>query len=593
GGRGDHELRRCGRLCALGRHRGRSRRAGRPRHALEPSRQLRGQRRRLRQVDGEPADAHRGRDPDHLPRARHPLRELAASADHPLDAALGRARCPDRAAGDRPAVHGHRADRRVPADRDREEERHPGDRLRAGRAAQCRARRRPPVARHGDLPRVPAAGAPDPDDHRRRRAGRGPAGAGLGRRRGTAPTAGRGGRGRPHAQPAAHALQHAGRVPRPRAAANPAARPARCGRPGPFRHGKSRMNRLLLPLAGMVAALAGCAVTDTPPPPPVEAPAAFRHAPELPVVAREPVRLPPADEWWRSFADPELDRLAQLVAERNEDIRAAAARVAQARAILAAQRSRLWPSVGASAGAARSDAGRNARPGTRYSLGADASWEVDLWGRLSRAVALGEEGLAASVADEAALRLSVQAMLVETYLQLRGVERRESLLDDSVRIAHRLLELSQVRYEAGVVDRADVLQAQTQLANVEAQRSELRIARAQLEHALALLSGLPPSEFAITPTATLPAAPSLPSLLPAQVLERRPDIAAARHRVVAAHAAIGLAESAHLPSLNLSASAGFAGSELGSLVGAPALAWSLGAALAQTLFDGGQRAAAT
>jgi NodT family efflux transporter outer membrane factor (OMF) lipoprotein len=353
------------------------------------------------------------------------------------------------------------------------------------------------------------------------------------------------------------------------------------------------MNRLLLPLAGMVAALAGCAVTDTPPPPPVEAPAAFRHAPELPVVAREPVRLPPADEWWRSFADPELDRLAQLVAERNEDIRAAAARVAQARAILAAQRSRLWPSVGASAGAARSDAGRNARPGTRYSLGADASWEVDLWGRLSRAVALGEEGLAASVADEAALRLSVQAMLVETYLQLRGVERRESLLDDSVRIAHRLLELSQVRYEAGVVDRADVLQAQTQLANVEAQRSELRIARAQLEHALALLSGLPPSEFAITPTATLPAAPSLPSLLPAQVLERRPDIAAARHRVVAAHAAIGLAESAHLPSLNLSASAGFAGSELGSLVGAPALAWSLGAALAQTLFDGGQRAAAT
>src|SRR5690606_16780959 len=148
------------------------------------------------------------------------------------------------------------------------------------------------------------------------------------------------------------------------------ARPARCRRPGPFRHGKSRMNRLLLPLAGMVAALAGCAVTDTPPPPPVEAPAAFRHAPELPVVAREPVRLPPADEWWRSFADPELDRLAQLVAERNEDIRAAAARVAQARAILAAQRSRLWPSVGASAGAARSDAGRNARPRPRDSPGA-------------------------------------------------------------------------------------------------------------------------------------------------------------------------------------------------------------------------------
>ncbi len=339
-------------------------------------------------------------------------------------------------------------------------------------------------------------------------------------------------------------------------------------------------------------ALAGCAITDTPAPAPVEPPAAFRHAAELPVVAPEPLQLPPADEWWRAFGDPRLDALARRVAQDNEDIRAAAARVGQARAILAAQRAHLWPSVGASAGVARSDAGRNDSPGTRYSLGADASWEVDLWGRVSRAVELSEESLAASIADEAALRLSVQAALVETYLQLRGVERREFLLDGSVRIAQRLLELSQARYEAGVVDRADVLQAQTQLATVEAQRSELRIARAQLEHALALLAGLAPSDFSIDPTAALPAAPALPSLLPAQVLARRPDIAAARHRVVAAHAAIGLAESADLPALNLSASAGFGGAEPSRLISAPALAWSLGAALAQSLFDGGQRKAA-
>src|SRR5690606_23591904 len=141
--------------------------------------------------------------------------------------------------------------------------------------------------------------------------------------------------------------------------------------------------------------------------------------------------------------------------------------------------------------------------------------------------------------------------------------------------------------------RADVLQAQTQLANVETQRSELRLGRAQLEHALGLLLGLAPAEFAIVQTAELPPTPVLPSLLPAQVLARRPDIAAARHRVVAAHAAIGLAESANLPGISLSANAGFGGPDLGKLISAPALAWSLGAALAKNLFDGGQTEAAT
>lgn len=348
-------------------------------------------------------------------------------------------------------------------------------------------------------------------------------------------------------------------------------------------------------LAGIVLAgvLAGCAITDTPAPTPAEPPASFRHAPAAPAPDAGDLALPPADEWWRSFDDPVLDELARRAAVGNEDIRAAVARVSNARAILAGQRARLWPSIGVSTSISRADAGRNDSPSTRYGLGADASWEVDLWGRVSRAVELGESGLSASIADEAALRLSIQASLVQTYLQLRGAERRESLLDGSVAIAHRLLELSQIRYESGVVDRADVLQAQTQLANVETQRSELRISRAQLEHALALLVGVPPSELAIAPSASLPGRPELPALLPAQVLARRPDVAAARHRVIAAHAAIGLAESADLPTLGLSGSAGFGGSELGRLISAPALAWSLGAALAKNLVDGGQTDAAS
>ena len=294
----------------------------------------------------------------------------------------------------------------------------------------------------------------------------------------------------------------------------------------------------LLACALAAVALGACAIADTPAPAPLEPPPAFRHAPAASTAASTTaggkLELPPADEWWQAFEDAELDALGRRAAAGNQDIRAAAARVAAARAILAAQRSRLYPNVGLSGGVARSDGGRNDSPATRYSLGADASWEVDLWGRVGRAVELSQADLAASVADEAAMRLSIQATLVQTYLQLRGVERRSILLDGSVAIAQRLLELSQVRYESGVVARADVLQAQTQLANVETQRSELRLGRAQLEHALGLLLGLAPAEFAIAPTAELPPTPALPSLLPAQVLARRPDIAAARHRVVAA-----------------------------------------------------------
>ena len=375
---------------------------------------------------------------------------------------------------------------------------------------------------------------------------------------------------------------------------SPSSRPLRDRRHGAgVAGGKPPLLRRMIASGMMLGLLAGCAINETRAPTPAQPPAAFRHAQDVPVVTADALHLPPADEWWRAFEDAQLDALGQRAAAGNQDIRAAVARVAIARAILAAQRSRLSPIVGVSTSVSRADGGRNDSPATRYGLGADAAWEIDLWGRVSRAVELSEAGLAASIADEAALRLSIQATLVQTYLQLRGVERREFLLDGSVAIAHRLLELSQVRYEAGVVDRADMLQAQTQLASVEAQRSELRITRAQLEHALALLVGLPPSEFSIAPAARLPSAPTLPALLPAQVLARRPDIAAARHRVVAAHAAIGLAESANLPSLNLSASAGFGGPSLGQLVSAPALAWSLGAALARNLVDGGQTKAAT
>ncbi len=338
--------------------------------------------------------------------------------------------------------------------------------------------------------------------------------------------------------------------------------------------------------------LAGCALTPPQPPVPVAAPAAFKEAGPW---QRAATQVPVPDAWWTLFQDPVLDDLQQRLVIGNQNLRAVVAQVASARAALEASRGAVYPTLSAGLSATRSaspqtsGAANSQGPANSLSLSASASWELDLWGRLSQATSGAQASLQASVDDLAAARLSAHATLAQSYFSLRSAEAQYALLERSVSAYQRSLDLTQLRYNAGVVARSDVLQAQTQLKSAQAQMLESSTQRAQLEHAIAVLLGLPPSELTLARSDKLPSAPAVPELLPGSLLERRPDIAAAQRRVAAAYAQIGVTDAAFFPSLTLSASAGFRNSSLANLVSSPNLFWSLGSVLAQAIFDGGQR----
>lgn len=343
--------------------------------------------------------------------------------------------------------------------------------------------------------------------------------------------------------------------------------------------------------SGLSLALLGCASTHLPPPPPA-VPAQFKedalwqHA-----AAASTASVPEA--WWQVFKDPVLDDLQGQLVIGNESLKSALSQIENARATLKASQAALWPTLSVGAGADRggTPAGVNSPRVTAnsYSLTANAAWEADLWGRLSQAVRAAESTLQASRDDLAAARLSVQAVLVQSYFAMRAAEAQHALLEQTVIADQRSLELTQARYAAGVVALSDILQAQTQILTVQAQVREAVVQRAQLEHAIAVLLGRAPAALTIARTATLPDMPEIPKLLPATLLERRPDIAAAERRVAAAYAQIGVTDAAFFPSVTLSASAGYRGSSLGQLVSAPNLLWSLGTAVTQAVFDSGAR----
>lgn len=311
-----------------------------------------------------------------------------------------------------------------------------------------------------------------------------------------------------------------------------------------------------------------------------------------------PQDLSRSDAWWTLFGDPVLDALIPAVEPSNQNIRAAEAQYRQALALLAQARAALLPGLNADVQGTRSRS--PATTGTRsttsggglttsYVGGVTASWEIDLWGRISRSLEAGAANAQASAADLAAVTLSARGALAQSYFQLRVAERREALLTQTVDANQRALSIAQNRYAAGVVPRSDVIQAQSQLAAVEAQLIDVRIPRAQLEHAIALLVGRAPADFRIT-NGTLPPLPSnIPLVLPSTLLERRPDIAAAERRMAAANAQIGVATAAYFPTLTLSGAAGFRATDLSNWISAPARYWSIGPSLVLTLFDAGRR----
>lgn len=348
------------------------------------------------------------------------------------------------------------------------------------------------------------------------------------------------------------------------------------------------MLKTCLPPWTLTLLLAGCAVTAQKPPADAAPPAAFTGSAEWQRVA--PATAVP-QAWWALFHDPVLDGLQADLAAGNQNLAASLAQVASARALLTASGSAIFPTLSLGGGSSRAATQSNGKrtTSTTDSLTANASWEIDLWGRLSEAVKVAGASYQASEADLAALTLSVQATLTQTYLSLRTAEAQQALLERSAAADQRALDLTQARYASGVVAQTDVLQARTQLRSVQAQLSETRAQRAQLAHALASLVGKLPGQFDLLPSARLPELPPVPALVPSTLLAQRPDLAAARARQVAAYAQVGVADAAFFPSVTLSASDGYRGSSWSHLVSTPNLVWSLGAAVTAPLFDGGQR----
>jgi NodT family efflux transporter outer membrane factor (OMF) lipoprotein len=307
-------------------------------------------------------------------------------------------------------------------------------------------------------------------------------------------------------------------------------------------------------------------------------------------VVAKPADTAPKGQWWLVFNDPELNQLIEKVAVDNQTLRAAEANYRQASAAVSAARSGLFPNVGASAGASR---GRTAQNPSRdnYNVGLDARWEIDLWGRIRRGVEASSAAAEASAADLAGARLSLQAQLATSYFLLRVTDVQRQLFEDTLKAFQTSYRITQNRYTAGVAGKVDVVQAETQLKSVEAQEYDLRIVRAQLEHAIAVLIGQPPATLAIAPVKFQPSFPVIPPGLPSTLLERRPDVAAAERRMAAANARIGVAQAAYFPALSLTGALGFTNDSLSNLISTPNRIWSLGAGLGLTLLDFGARGA--
>ncbi len=346
--------------------------------------------------------------------------------------------------------------------------------------------------------------------------------------------------------------------------------------------------RLAGPLT--LALIAGCASAPPYQAPQVDVPAAFKEQGVWQAASAGPL-VPEA--WWTLFADPVLDDLQSRLLVDNQTLKSSLAQLAAARAAVATAQASVLPQLGAGLGASRGNsAGENTSTRNTVQLSADASWEIDLWGRLGLAVRGANASLQASADDLAAARLSAQATLAQAYFTLRAGEAQAAVLERTVAAYTKSLDLTKKRHAAGVASGADVALAEVQLANTQASWRDALASRAQTEHAIAVLLGQAPAAFSLPVTAQLPQAPDAPALLPSTLLERRPDIAAAERRVALAQAQVGVAQKAFFPSLTLSASAGYSGSALAGLARAPNLFWSLGPALAATVFDGGTRKAA-
>ena len=301
----------------------------------------------------------------------------------------------------------------------------------------------------------------------------------------------------------------------------------------------------------------------------------------------------PRGPWWTIFADNELDRLMEILNRQNLSIEQAEAQFRQSQALLSQARAGLMPSLSATTSATHGVISPGAKTGNQYSLGVSASWEVDVWGGVRRAIEAGEAKQAASAAQVAAIRLSSQTQLASAYLQLMVTDRQLNQLQASADVLQRTLTITRNQYSAGIVSQESIALAESQLKAAEAQRVQKLLSRAQLEHGIAVALGLAPAAFSLPQATLMPRLPEIPAGLPSTLLERRPDIAGAERNMAVANAQIGVATSVFFPNLTLSATAGYHGTSVLDWISVPNRTWSLGPQLAGTLFDGGLRRAQT
>ena len=302
--------------------------------------------------------------------------------------------------------------------------------------------------------------------------------------------------------------------------------------------------------------------------------------------------------WWKIFGDPQLDHLEDQVNVSNQNVQKAIALLDQARSGIDFAHAGFSPSVGVGAATSRThysdnvvDSAKSGNTISDYATALDVSWEPDLWGKIRHTVDAARANEQASAADLEGVRLSMHAELAVDYFNLRGVDASAKLLADTTAAFEQTVQLTTNRFNAGIASQSDVAQAQTQLEATQAQELDLGVMRARYEHAIATLIGQPASLFSLPSAQADFTPPDIPLGIPSQLLQRRPDVAAAERQMAAANAQIGVAQAAFYPDLLLAASGGAESSALSSLLTAPSRMWTIAPALIAPLFDGGARRA--
>jgi NodT family efflux transporter outer membrane factor (OMF) lipoprotein len=359
--------------------------------------------------------------------------------------------------------------------------------------------------------------------------------------------------------------------------------------------------------AVLCAVLAGCNVGPKYLPPTMTAPAAFKESPAQfketdGWTVAQPQDAALRGKWWEIYNDPDLNALEDQLNIDNQNIRQAFENFMEARALVREARSQYFPTVavGPSYTRTRTSSNVGSTTGTGstggkqsqvFSLPGDVSWEPDLWDRVRNAVRASQYTAQLTAADLEVERLTEQASLAQYFFEIRGQDALQKLFNDTVEADRKALEVVRAAYDTGVGDQISVVEAQTTLESAQSAAINIGIARAQYEHAIAMLIGKPASAFSIPVRPITTAPPPIPVGLPSQLLERRPDIAAAERNMAAANAQIGVAYAAYYPALTISATGGMESSALKNLLDWPSRFWSVGPALSETVYDGGLRRA--